>query len=214
MNLVTEAYLAANFTPKSGTTPGSDDHIVLNSTEILARYNVSISPSTGKYCPKQSELAALLSVGDTYRGGIIAYFFVPGDTGYISGEVHGIIVSSTDLGNAAWGCHGTLLTGADGVTLGTGAQNTLDIISGCSQLGTAARDCANYSNGGFSDWWLPSIDELQKVYSSGLTGFASDYFWTSTQYNSSSAYAISWVDGTISTIYKYTTDRVRAVRNF
>lgn len=55
-NLVTEAYLAANFSPKAGITPGSDDHWILNCAEILARYNVTISPSTGNYCPKQSEL--------------------------------------------------------------------------------------------------------------------------------------------------------------
>ncbi len=60
-NLVTEAYLAANFSPKSGITPGSDDHVILNCTEILARYNVTISPSTGNYCPKQSELTAVAS---------------------------------------------------------------------------------------------------------------------------------------------------------
>lgn len=57
-NLVTEAYLAEHFTPKSGVTPGSDDHVILNCTEIQARYNVNISPSSGKYCPKQSEISS------------------------------------------------------------------------------------------------------------------------------------------------------------
>lgn len=58
MNLVTENYLRLNFTPLNGITPGTDDHDVLNCTEILSRYNVEISPSTGRYCPKQSELTA------------------------------------------------------------------------------------------------------------------------------------------------------------
>lgn len=60
-NLVTEAYLAANFAPKSGVTPGTDDHAILNCNEILARYNVTISPSTGNFCPKQSELTAIIT---------------------------------------------------------------------------------------------------------------------------------------------------------
>ncbi|HET6558059.1 MAG TPA: hypothetical protein VFG54_12140 [Prolixibacteraceae bacterium] len=60
-NLVTENYLRLNFTPKSGITPGTDDHEILNCNEILARYNVTISPSTGNYCPKQSELTAIAS---------------------------------------------------------------------------------------------------------------------------------------------------------
>jgi histidinol dehydrogenase len=40
---------------------------------------------------------------------------------------------------AAWGCYGSLIAGADGTTIGTGAQNTTDIVNGCATSGIAAR---------------------------------------------------------------------------
>jgi hypothetical protein len=58
-NLVTENYLRLNFSPKAGIIPTTEDHNILKCTEILTRYSVTISPSTGNYCPKQSELTAL-----------------------------------------------------------------------------------------------------------------------------------------------------------
>lgn len=57
-NLVTENYMRLNFTPLTGITPGTDDHEVLSASEIIARYAVTVSPSTGGFCPKQSELTA------------------------------------------------------------------------------------------------------------------------------------------------------------
>ena len=37
-----------------------------------------------------------------------------------------------------WGCYGAELTGADGIEIGTGYQNTLDIVAGCSETPIAA----------------------------------------------------------------------------
>lgn len=55
-NLVTEFWLSQNMPPKAGVTPGANDNIILTCDEILNRYAVKITPSTGRYCPKQSEL--------------------------------------------------------------------------------------------------------------------------------------------------------------
>ena len=60
-----------------------------------------------------------------------------GDTGPAGGIViyvdatakHGMEAAPVDLENAQWGCYGTILDGADGVAIGTGVQNTADIIS-------------------------------------------------------------------------------------
>jgi hypothetical protein len=59
----------------------------------------------------------------------------------------------------------TPVTGADSEIIGSGAQNTLDIITqGNTDPGViAAAYASQYSYGGFSDWFLPSWDEMQKI---------------------------------------------------
>lgn len=67
-----------------------------------------------------------------------------------------------------WGCFGIQVPGADGTAIGTGAQNTADILSAdCSSASgnlIAAHVVANYSLNGFDEWFLPSKDELRKMY--------------------------------------------------
>lgn len=106
----------------------------------------------------------IYQVGDYALGGRIAYIFQPGDPGYDSLVQHGLVAALEDLSPAPiWGCTGSVISGADGTALGTGYQNTLDIIAGCSTPGIAAKMCYDLVEGGYSDWYLPSIDELYKL---------------------------------------------------
>lgn len=153
-------------------------------------------------------------VGTSFQGGILAYKFVLGDAGYVAGECHGIVVSNADLTYSAWGCEGTLISGADGTAIGTGAQNTLDIIAGCATAGISAKLCADYSSGGYSDWFLPSKDELQKLYDSGISGFTFGMYSCSTEYSSSHAWELTWISGTWYQGAKNTANNIRAIRYF
>jgi hypothetical protein len=95
------------------------------------------------------------------------------------------------------------------------------IINSCSQTGTAARICNDYSIDGYSDWYLPSFIELKKLkenlYSQNLGNFQSGgVYWSSTQYNASAAYAVTFSIGGYEGNY-ITNDqmyRVRPVRSF
>ena len=120
-------------------------------------------------------------IGQTYQGGIIFY---------LDGSGGGLIAAPTDQTSSPWGCEGTLISGADGTATGTGAQNTIDIELGCTTTGTAADICANLTLGGYSDWFLPSKDELNLMYTKRVEigNFTGVRYWSSTEYVNSHAW--------------------------
>jgi len=61
---------------------------------------------------------------------------------------------------AKWSCFRRLLPGARGTAVGTGKQNTVDMLTGCTDPGSAAYLCAKLSVSGVRGWFLPSRDEL------------------------------------------------------
>ncbi len=132
---------------------------------------VSITPPVVSY-----------ALGDTGPAGGVVFYIT-------NGGRNGLEAAPSDqhVGDGpTWGCNVTLLPGADGTAVGTGAQNTADILAGCSTVGIAA-DIANaYVLNGYADWFLPSKDELNWLYKRKNTvgGFKNHNYWSSTQYNS------------------------------
>jgi hypothetical protein len=132
---------------------------------------------------------------------------------------HGLIAAPSDQGSAQWGCYATLISGADGTAIGTGNQNTIDIImNGCSTEGIAARLCGDLVLGGYSDWYLPSKDELNQLYLNkvAIGGFASNYYWSSTEFNFNTitAWRQNFSNGLQDSYFKNGNSSVRAVRAF
>ena len=161
-----------------------------------------------------------ITIGNAYQGGIIAYLFQEGDSGYVAGEIHGLIAATEDQTTAdgvEWGCYE--FTGAEGTAIGTGAQNTLDILAGCSEDGIPAKLASDYEvtvdGVTYDDWFLPSKDELNLLYLNKIEvgGFAGSLYWSSTAYDSNVAWSQSFISG-FQDLYSYATSRVRAVRAF
>lgn len=124
---------------------------------------------------------------------------------------------------AQWGCFRREIPGARGTAIGTGRQNTADILAACSEPGTAAYLCANLELNGVGGWFLPSRDELAEMYRAlrangdvyfGDAGIADNFtYWASTQSSADMAAHIDFPDfGRLHGDDKDLPRRVRAVR--
>jgi len=175
----------------------------------------------------ESRISALEppQVGDYKYGGVLFYIFQEGDAGYVEGEYHGLICAITDQGEASWGCAGTV-TDATGTAIGTGAENTTKIENTCTEDNTAADLCANLTLNDQDDWYLPSKDELNKIYENKTTidnvsvlngGIALDtdsYYLSSSEASENDAWVQSFTNGSALQITKGFSDKVRAIRTF
>ncbi len=162
----------------SGSFISSITNILRDSIYFIRAY--AINAAGIKYGNQLAFLAT--QIGDDYQGGKLAYILHSNDPGYNVNESHGIIAAPNDI--SEWGVQiCTEVTGAEGTAIGTGAQNTIDMISGCTLTNNAAQLCANLMINEYSDWFLPSIDELNKLYiNKGAIGeFSSDKYWSSSR---------------------------------
>jgi hypothetical protein len=133
------------------------------------------------------------SVGDIGPGGGTVFYHDP--AGFPSGGnlCHYLEAASTTYtSTAGWGADGTSIPGATGTAIGTGYGNTqaiVTVLSGLSETGTAAQLAWDHNEGGQSDWFLPSKDELGELYTSGVVGnliFGS--IWSSTEVDATKAW--------------------------
>ena len=151
-------------------------------------------------------------MGSTFGGGLVFYN---------DGAAHGLVCASTDQSTGAeWGCYGTAIGGTL-TAINTGAANTNAIVLGCTTAGIAARLCYDLVLSTYTDWYLPSKDELNLMYvnlhTQSLGGFASKYYWSSSEYagnETGNAWNQSFADGYQTSSNKYSTSYVRAVRAF
>lgn len=165
---------------------------------------------------------------------LIGYFEKPtlgykiGDQGpaggwvfYVTDDgIHGLEAAPKDQGDGRWGCSATTVAGADGTEVGTGAQNTADLLAMHCDIPTEAANLTdNYSLIGFNDWFLPSKDELNLMYTNihlnGLGSFSSVRYWSSTEAFLYGAWAQDFSDGVQrGGLDKSNNLRVRAVQAF
>jgi hypothetical protein len=198
-----------------GTFTSSITGLTANTTYYIRAYATN---SAGTAYGAQVSFSTTLAVGQSYQGGKIAYIFKSGDAGYISGQTHGLIAAPTDQSSGMQWYNGTnKITGATGTAIGTGNANTTAIVNSQGAGSYAAKLCYDLVLGGYSDWYLPSRDELNQLYINRLAvgGFSNGDYWSSSEYSSTNAYEFNFTSGSISNYTKsYSADYVRAIRSF
>jgi hypothetical protein len=148
-------------------------------------------------------------IGEKYCGGKVFYIF--------DGGMHGLIADTVDLSTGINWRNGTnAFTNAIRDGFFAGQYNNDRIITRLGAGSYAAMTCANYKGGGFSDWYLPSLYELNLLYiqKTVVGGFSSTVYWSSTDYNLSTAYGQDFSTGSSANYTKTTSRYVRAIRAF
>ena len=161
----------------------------------------------------------LYQIGDMLEGGIVFYVDATCE--------HGLVAAQEDLeATYEWGCYGEYVDGADSQWIGSGLQNTMDITNqGCAtQNGgiTAAQAALDAEINGYTDWYLPSVGELQIMYLSiangsylgNIGGFENNWFRSSSEYTNNEAWVVGFNNGYTSLSSKGSAGRVRIIRAF
>ncbi len=201
-----------NTVETTGSVKIGDDGAACTSTnEGTIRFNTVTKVFEGCDGTKWVSLVPVqYAIGDTGpAGGIVFYTII--------GGVHGLEAAPLDhVSGVSWGCFGTSINGADGYAVWTGAQNTADILAGCSDTFAAVRIADAYTLGGYDDWYLPSKDELNLLYQRrGIVGgFVSEPYWSSTEVSGLFAEYQNFLNGDQNGTDKDLDFRVRVIRAF
>lgn len=156
-------------------------------------------------------------VGEMYGGGIVFYVYDNGQ--------HGLIAAVKDQNQGIEWYNGTKrYTNTTGDGVNAGSMNTTLIVAlqtNDNQTGNfAAKICADYSvtvdGVSYGDWYLPSKYELGILFSQKnmIGGFINDYYWSSTEFSSVSAWSQNFSTGVSYNLNKSLPYGVRAIRSF
>jgi hypothetical protein len=170
-------------------------------------------------------------IGEQYGGGVIFHLWKDAQ-----GVERGLVVDLVDLDTAAaWSNITGDLIGSSAQSLWDGLSNCNAIVNQAGHTNSAAAICLNSTNGGLSDWYLPTADEIEILYNNMLAinatlrsifgatelireeagGYSASYH-SSTEFDLISSWYYSFGIDEIGLSYggKDNFNRVRAVRSF
>jgi len=129
-------------------------------------------------------------------GGIVFY-----DKGAVTNGWRYLEAGLTDFTSTQWGAYKKDVGGTER-GIGTGRRNTELIVAALGRFGETGRSaqlCANYDLGGYHDWFLPSLDELNLMYTNltqkGLGGFSDGWYWSSSENDDHYAWIQDFTNG-------------------
>jgi hypothetical protein len=176
---------------------------------------------------------AFYYIGDLAHGGMVFYIDETGEHGLVAALED--VTDGSNMGGPGdpealegfeWGCFSQSV-GTD--TLGYYNTNHISEQNCQTYNGgiTAAQATLNYEAEGYTDWFLPSKEELQEMFSTigigglqdNIGGFVVDYFnypdyWSSSQFSIYKAWGVDFSSGSTNADNKDNFYRVRAIRAF
>jgi hypothetical protein len=183
----------------------------------------------------------IAEIGDEFQGGLLFYIDETGKHGMVTAK-NNYHLSWGCSYLASWGCEYTYVDGATDVSIGAGYSNTLAIVNSMDDNNCSTTDgelsgaefCLNFEYDGFSDWHLPSINELLLLYETipsselnQLNDAMIPYFMSSNQHTGieywqgfaptmmdNLCWSVDMSEGSVQPSWKFQLDVIRPVRYF
>lgn len=140
----------------SATAPSAQGTYSVTVT-VAANGNYAGASSAATAFTIGAAAAITVAIGDTYQGGKVAYILQAGDPGYDANVQHGFIVATATIGQKSTNYTPT------SEAIGTGLANTNAIANADPNFDGAAQLTRAYNGGGYTDWFLPSLNEAKKI---------------------------------------------------
>jgi hypothetical protein len=161
-------------------------------------------------------------IGEQYGGGVIFHLWKDN-----AGVEHGLIVALTDESTSqAWSNVSATEIGASAQSIWDGLSNSNAIVGQAGHTSSAAKLCLDLVSEGQSDWYLPSIQELNMLWNSyytvaralsqisGATQLTNNSYWSSLEGSDTNAWYFTFYYGYQGLDVKINDFYVRCVRSF
>ena len=161
-------------------------------------------------------------IGELYGGGVIFHLWKDEN-----GNEKGLIVSLNHISTSSGFSNVTTdFIGSSSRSLWDGNTNTNAIINQQGHTASAAQLAREYTGGGYTDWYLPALDELNLLYNNrynvnrtlastpGATQIGHNRYWASVEHSENCAWAFYFYNGFTYYDFKTKLYFVCAIRSF
>ena len=207
-NVTGDQTIQANFTINTYTVTyiSTSGGSVNTSSRVVSHGGTSVAPGhSANNCYSFQNFTRTSGSGGT----------VNSSTGAVTNVTGNQTIRANFVENCASNC-------AIGATCGGGKKASTTLIAYSSDESTtytwqnAINRCNAVTYGGYTNWHLPSKDNLNVLYvnRTAIGGFQSASYWSSTEYNTVNAWYLYFSNGNQGGVNKADTNRVRCVRAF
>ena len=224
-NMATIDWSNDNYYLKVGMdATGGSSFVTMGTTQLLSVPYALYAKSAGSVSGNSGGGNFTHYIGEEFGGGVVFHLWKDAQ-----GQEHGLIADKVDLSAAQeWSNVYVVEIGASAQSSWDGLSNSNAIVNQPGHISSAAALCLNSTNGGQTDWYLPSIDELSLLWHArfnvnrslsaiaGASVLPSDYvyYWSSSEDGSGGAWSFYFGSGFANSEGKGSTYDVRAVRAF